>query len=190
LVIALVAISFIPEPKLQETHHDEDFDLVKNASRHFTVGEGRKQLPLILFMSMISFAYYPYFIFTQSALTDLGMSVEGVAWVFAATQLASAAGYFTAGKLPQKSRLKIAFIICPVLLSVLYFISQMGGMTMMVAIFFVICYIDTIIEPIYVTHLNEGFDSKIRAFSNSFDSFVQTIFISLGFYLYGVLTTH
>ncbi len=190
LVIAMMAISFIPEPKLQVAHHDEDFDLVKNASRHFTVGDGRKQLPLILFMSMISFAFYPYFIFTQSALTDLGMSVENVAWVFAAAQLASAAGYFTAGKLPQKNNLKVAFIICPVLLSLLYLISQMGGMTMIVTVFFVICYIDKIIEPIYVTHLNEGFDSKIRAFSNSFDSFVQTIFISLGFYLYGVLSIH
>jgi len=51
-----------------------------------------------------------------------------------------------------------------------------------------ISFVNAIITPIYVNHLNQRFDSKIRAFSNSFDSFIQTIFISLGFYLYGELS--
>jgi hypothetical protein len=58
----------------------------------------------------------------------------------------------------------------------------------MVGVFFIICFINALVSPIYVSHLNETFESKIRAFSNSFDSFIQTIFIALGFYLYGEMT--
>ena len=55
--------------------------------------------------------------------------------------------------------------------------------------FFAICYVVSLIGPIYTSHINQTFESKIRAFSNSFDSFIQTIFIALGFYLYGELST-
>jgi len=141
-------------------------------------------------MAMINLVAFPYFVFSQSYFRELGLSVETVAWIFAITQFIYSAGYFTSGKLPKRHALKIAFIICPLIISVLFFISQLGSLFFMVGIFYLIAFVDAMIEPIYINHLNQTYESKIRAFSNSFDSFIQTIFISLGFYLYGELSTH
>ena len=189
LVMSLFALSFVPEPKVIDEHHDEDFSVMREASRYFITGAGRIQLPIIIFMALINFIFFPYFIFSQSSFKDLGLTVENVAWVFAIAQFVTSVGYFSSNKLPHKYRLNIAFVICPLLLAGLYVISQLGSLTFMIGVFFIICFIDALISPIYVSHLNQTFESKIRAFSNSFDSFIQTIFISLGFYLYGELST-
>jgi len=188
LAMSLLALSFVPEPKIIDEHHDEDFSIMNEASRYFITGSGRAQLPIILFMALINFIYFPYFIFSQSSFKDLGLTIEHVAWVFAIAQFVTSIGYLASNKLPRKYRLNIAFIICPLLLAVLYVISQLGSLMFVLSVFFIICFISALISPIYVSHLNLTFESKIRAFSNSFDSFIQTIFIALGFYLYGELT--
>jgi len=188
LVMSLLALSFVPETKVLDEHHDQDFSVMREASQYFITGSGRIQLPIILFMALINFIYFPYFIFSQSSFKNLGLSIENVAWVFAFAQFVISVGYFSSNKLLRKYRLNIAFVICPLLLSVLYLTSQLSSLTFMIGAFFIICFINALISPIYVSHLNQAFESKIRAFSNSFDSFIQTIFIALGFYLYGEFT--
>jgi len=189
LIISMLAMSFVPEPKIVNEHHDEDLSVMRAAGHYFITGSGRAQLPIIVFMALINFTYYPYFIFSQSSFRDLGLSVEHVAWIFAIAQFVVSVGYFSSNKLPKKYRLNIAFILCPLLLAGLYIISQLGSLIFIIGVFFAICFIDALISPIYVNHLNETFESKIRAFSNSFDSFIQTVFIAAGFYLYGELST-
>jgi len=188
LAISLLAISFVPEYKIIDEHHEDDFSIVREASRYFIVGSGRSQLPIILFMALINFVAFPYFVFSQSYFKELGVSIEMVAWIFAIAQFVCSIGYFISDKLPKKYRLNIAFIICPLIIATLLFVSQFGTLAVMIGVFFMISFVNAIITPIYVNHLNQRFDSKIRAFSNSFDSFIQTIFISLGFYLYGELS--
>jgi len=190
LTLSMVAVSFITESKINDEHHEEDYSLIRNASKYFFVGAGRSQLPIILFMSLINFAYFPYFIFSQTAFKELGLSIEAVAWIFAIAQFVCSAGYFTSNKLPQRQRLTIAFIICPLVLSCLLLISQIGSLAVMIGVFLTICFVVSLIGPIYINHINQTFESRIRAFSNSFDSFIQTMFIALGFYLYGELSTH
>lgn len=190
LVLSMVAISFVPEPKVKDEYLEEDYSVIKSAGKYFFVGAGRSQLPIILFMSLVNFAYYPYFIFSQSAFKDLGVSVESVAWIFAIAQFVCSAGYFTSSKLPQSLRLPIAFIICPLIFSCLLLFSQISAVSGMIAVFLMVCYVVSLISPIYINHINQTFESRIRAFSNSFDSFIQTIFIATGFYLYGELSTH
>jgi len=189
LVLSLLAISFVPEPKIINEHHEEDFLVVREASRYFLVGAGRAQLPIILFMALVQCVTVPYLVFSQSFFKDMGLSVEAVAWIIAIGQFVCSIGYFTSDKLPPKHRLNIAFIICPLVLSVLFLISQLGTLAIIIGVFFMICFIESVISPIYINHLNQTFESKIRAFSNSFDSFIQTLFISIGFYLYGELST-
>jgi len=188
LAISLLAISFIPEYKIIDEHHEDDFSLVREASRYFIVGSGRAQLPIILCMALINFVAFPYVVFSQSYFKGLGVSTEMVAWIFALAQFVCSVGYFTSNKLPKKHRLKIAFIICPMIIAILLFVAQIGTLVVMIGVFFMISFVNAIITPIYVNNLNQKFDSKIRAFSNSFDSFIQTVFISLGFYLYGELS--
>lgn len=108
--------------------------------------------------------------------------------IFAIVEFVSAVGYFTSDKLPEKHRYRIAFFVCPLLLSVIFLLSDIGGIYLSVASFFLLAYVVAIIEPIYITYLNSKFASHIRSFANSFSSFVQTTFISVGFYLYSQLS--
>ncbi|MYM60884.1 MFS transporter [Vibrio sp. OCN044] len=187
LIISLAAILLIPETKFVNEHHDEDFSVMRDATKYFVAGEGRLQLPIIIFMALINFVYTPYFIFSQSAFMEEGLSVETVSWIFATAQFVCSAGYITSDKIPQKHHINVAFFICPLLISLLFLFASMGSVYVSVGAFFLISYVVTVIDPIYITHLNEKFDSHIRAFSNSFDGFIQTIFTSLGFYAYSVL---
>jgi len=189
LAVSLIALSFVPEPKIINEHHNQDLSIIRAASSYFISGSGREQLAIILFMALINFVYFPYFIFSQSSFKTSGLSVEDISWIFAIAQFVISFGYFSSNKIPQRYQLKVAFIVCPLLLAGLYFVSQFGSLIYMISAFFMICFIHAIISPIYVDHLNQTFDSKIRAFSNSFDSFIQTVFISLGFYLFGELST-
>lgn len=187
LIISLAAILLIPETKLVNEHHDEDLSVIRDATKYFIVDKGRLQLPIIIFMALINFVYTPYFIFSQSALMEKGLSVEAVSWIFAIAQFVCSAGYMTSDKIPQKHHLNVAFFICPLLIAVLLFLAPLGPVYLNVVFFFLISYVVTIIDPIYINHINSTFNSHIRAFANSFDGFIQTMFISIGFYVYSLL---
>lgn len=187
LVVSLAAVLFMSETKLVNEHHEEDFSLMRDATKFFMVGKGRLQLPIILFMGLINLVYTPYFIFSQSAFMEEGLSVEAVSWIFAIAQFVCSAGYITSNKIPEEYHVNLAFFICPLLMSALFLLDIIASTYYSVAIFFLISYVVTVIDPIYITHLNEMFHSHIRAFANSFDSFIQTIFTSIGFYIYSLL---
>lgn len=190
LVVSLAAVLFIPESKHVSENHDEDFSVMRDATKYFVVGKGRLQLPIILFMALLNLVYTPYFIFSQSNFMKEGLSVETVSWIFAIAQFVCSLGYITSNKIPEHLHYRVAFFLCPLLLSLLFAVANVGDVSVNVAVFFLISYVVTVIDPIYITHLNETFHSHIRAFANSFDSFIQTIFTAVGFYLYSLLIDH
>lgn len=183
--ISLLAILFIPENSHIKRGHSKESPIFNKAVNYFLKGKGRRQLPMIIFMSLFSFITYPYIIFSQSAFLNQGYSVQAVAWLFAFSQLASAAGYFMSNHIGKRHQLLVLFIICPLLVSLLLLVSPQ--VSLMLIAFFAISFLMSLMEPIYINHINKTFESGIRAFSNSFDNFVQTIFIGFSFYCYGVL---
>ncbi|MDE9467190.1 MFS transporter [Xenorhabdus bovienii] len=187
LVISLIAIAFIPEKQIVNNDHKEDFSIVRDATSYFIVGDGRTLLPIILFMACIYFVYTPYLVFSQSTFKDQGVSVESISIIFAIVEFVSAIGYFTSDKIPEKYRYRIAFFICPLLLSVLFLLSDTSDIYVNIAIFFLLAYVVAVIEPIYISYINSRFASHIRSFANSFSSFINTMLISTGFYLYSLL---
>ena len=189
-VISGIAFMFIPSSRSQKEHDTEHLheNTTGEAIRFFVSGNGRTLLPFFLFLGIINFVFTPYYIFSQALFSELGMSISHVAIVFSVAELAHALGYGLSNRIQNRWGNRRPFLLLPFLFSALLLGNAAGSALASVVVFMCSCVLIASVEPIYTNYINQRFHKRIRATANSFDAFVQSLFTSAGFLIYGYLT--
>lgn len=148
---------------------------------------GKTFLTLVLAFSLFYGAVTPYFVFSQKLFSFYGLHAGSIGMIFGFVEISSGIVALLSEKVARLVSLRKMMPIVMITVSIMLASNAVNSLLLSVIIFFTIMVIPEVMEILVDNFFHMHLSSRIRATAISFISFVQSMVISLCYFIYGFM---
>ncbi|QEZ70827.1 MFS transporter (plasmid) [Paraclostridium bifermentans] len=169
---------------LKESTH-ENYSILKSSINFISSKKGRILVIFVVAYGIFEATMTPFYIYSQQLFSFYKITVKDISIIYAFIQFSSGFVVLTSTKIAKKYSLKNILTVNIFIISMLLLSNIFENKYWAVVIFIAIQIVSEVIFIIKDTYIQDRIESKIRATILSLISFVDTLFISFVYIVWG-----